>query len=391
MVTMGKGKAKPRVRRSSKLRVLEQKGAEILGKGGVVEAGPSLYLVSSESGGYRDVRHVGGLWYCDCPYFTSGHTTCRHICAVRIMILMRDGVRKIGHTTDVDVVKVHCPHCKSTDHHESTTYATRIGYSIVYRCHNPECGGRFTFRPGFKKRWYGNDTITDALVDAGSGHPPARIAERLKKNGVAVSERTIRRWIDDYADLVEGFTSTLQYSVGRQWSLDEKHVRTHPGGSKRKRWLCVIQDDATGLLTNSEMTDNKSAYDASRLIRDAIHRTGIVPDVVRADGLAGYKKGFENEVRPRNPAAVLIADVGINGRHVNNNRRERTNGELGDCWYRARGFRRPFPGLVLLTTLYYNFIHKQPSGLAPAEAAGVRVAGPDTFMTLIQNAALAAA
>ena len=113
--------------------------------------------------------------------------------------------------------------------------------------------------------------------------------------------------------------------------------------------------------------------------------------MVRADGLAGYKKGFENEVRPRNPAAVLIADVGINGRHVNNNRRERTNGEFGDCWYRARGFRRLFPGLVLLTTLYYNFIHKQPNGLAPAEAAGVRVAGSDTFKTLIQNAALAAA
>ena len=391
MVTMKMGKTKPRGRHSAKLKVLEQGGAEILSSGGVVEAGPSLYLASSESVGYRDVRHVGGLWYCDCPYFTSGHTTCRHICAVRMMILMRDGVRKIEHTTDVDVAKTHCPHCKSTDYHESTTYATRIGHSIVYRCHNPECRRRFTFRPGFKKRRYGDDTITDALVDAGSGHPPARIAERLKKNGVAVSERTIRRWIDDYADLVERFASTLQYSVGRQWSLDEKHVKTHPGGSKKKHWLSAVQDDATGLLMNLEMTDNKSAYDASRLIRGAIRRTGTVPDVVRADKLAGYKKGFENEVRPRNPAAVLIADVGINGRHVNNNRRERTNGELGDCWYRARGFRRPFPGLVLLTALYYNFIHKQPNGLAPAEAAGVRVAGSDTFKTLIQNAALAAA
>ncbi|MYB47636.1 MAG: hypothetical protein F4202_03765 [Cenarchaeum sp. SB0677_bin_16] len=122
------------------------------------------------------------------------------------------------------------------------------------------------------------------------------------------------------------------------------------------------------------------------MLRDAINGTGTVPDVVRADGLNGYKRGFENEVKPRNPAATPIADVGINGRHINNNRRERTNGELGDCWYHARGFKKFLPGLVKLTTLYYN---KQPNGLAPAEAAGVWVAGPDTFKTLIQNTALA--
>ena len=390
MVTIGAKKTKSS-RRSSKLKVLEQKGAEILSRGGVSEVGSSLYLVSSESKGCRDVRYVEGLWHCDCPYFTSGHTTCKHICAVRMMILMRDGVRKIEHTTDVGEVEIQCPHCKSTNYHESTTYKTRIGLSIVYRCHNLKCWKRFTFRPGFKKRWYSNDTITDALVDAGSGHPPARIAERLKKNDVAVSERTIRRWIDDYADLVAWFASTLQYSVGKQWSLDEKYVKTHPGGSKKKHWLSAVQDDDTGLLINSEMTDNKPAYDASKMIRGAIDRTETVPNVVRADGLTGYKKGFENEVKPKNPAAVLIADVGINGRHINNNRRERTNGELGDCWYRARGFRRFFPGLVRLTTLYYNFIHKQPNDLTPAEAAGVRVAGSDTFKTLIQSAALAAA
>ena len=174
--------------------------------------------------------------------------------------------------------------------------------------------------------------------------------------------------------------------MGRQWSLDEKCVKTHPNGSKKKHWLAVIQDDATGLLTIMEMTDNKPTYDSSKLLRDAINGTGTVPDVVRADGLNGYKRGFENEVKPRNPAATLIADVGINGRHINNNRRERTNGELGDCWYHARGFKKFLPGLVKLTTLYYN---KQPNGLAPAEAAGVWVAGSDTFKTLIQNTALA--
>ena len=89
--------------------------------------GPSLYLVLPESKGYRDVRHVGGAWYCDCPYFTSGHTKCKHICAVRMMMLMRNKI-KTKPATDVGEVSVQCPHCKSTDYCESTIYKTRIGY-----------------------------------------------------------------------------------------------------------------------------------------------------------------------------------------------------------------------------------------------------------------------
>lgn len=90
---------------------------------------------------------------------------------------------------------------------------------------------------------------------------------------------------------------------------------------------------------------------------------------------------------------MLVADVGINGRHIHNNKRERTNDEIGDCLYRARGFWRRVPGLLTLHIVYYNFIHKSKASgsLTPAKAAGVLVTGPDTLKTLIQNAALAAA
>ena len=106
----------------------------------------------------------------------------------------------------------------------------------VYTCDEPGCKRRFTWRPGFKKRWYSDDAITDALVDAGAGHPPSRIAERMAKGGDGPDERTIRRWIDKYAKIIEEFASTLPYRAGERWSQDEKRLKTHPNGSKKKQW-----------------------------------------------------------------------------------------------------------------------------------------------------------
>ena len=83
----------------------------------------------------------------------------------------------------------------------------------------------------------------------------------------------------------------------------------------------------------------------------------------------------------------MIADAAINGVH-SNNKRERPNGELWDCLYRARGFGSRMPGLVRLAITYHNFIHKGSRKDTPAEAAGVVVAGHDRLRTLIQNAAL---
>ena len=218
----------------------------------------------------------------------------------------------------------------------------------------------------------------------------------MAENGIEVSERTIRRWMDgwmdEYGDLMEGFASTLPCQAGDRWSLDEKHLKTHPGRSKKKHWLVAALDDMTGMILGYEVSDTKSGYDATGLLDRIVARVGRVPGVTIADRLNGYRKGFENAIRSRNPSAVLVADAGINGRHVNNNRRERLNGEFGDCLSRARGFRSLIPGLVRLHVLYHNFIHVAASrGITPAEAAGVVVSGPSRFMTLIRSAALAAA
>ena len=393
MVTVTSRK-KRRKRRRTPLRVLEARGMKILKeRGPVVDAGRSLYPVpSASSESHHDVRYSGGLWSCDCAYHASGHARCKHICAVRTMLLIWEEASREVKNARVEVPEIRCAKCKGTDFRESTTYEARRGTVTACRCDGPRRGCRFVWRPGFNGKRFSDEIITDALVDAAAGHPSPRIAERMKKNGVAVRARTIRRWIREYSDLMARFAATLPYRTGKRWSIDEKHLKTHPDRARKMYWLFAVLDNITGLILGYDVADDKLHYDATALLSRILEWLGRVPDVVIADKLNGYKKGFENAVRARNPSAVLVADVGVNGRHVNNNRRERLNGEFGDCLSRARGFRSRVPGLVALHVLYHNFIHEAgPSRITPAEAAGVVVAGLDRFKTLIQNAALAAA
>ena len=168
---------------------------------------------------------------------------------------------------------------------------TRFGETAVYKCGNPECGARFTFRPGFKKKRFSDAVITDVLVDAGLGHHPGRILERMEKNGVKTSDRTIRRWIKEYGEFIERFTATLPHDAGGEWATDEAHLKTHPKGSKSDHYLSAIPDNTTDLILSYEVAHNKPKYDAAGLANAAMGRTGRVPRLFIADRLSGYKKG----------------------------------------------------------------------------------------------------
>ena len=392
------GKSKVKARRSATLQKLEEGAREILENGQIEVLDKSLYRVSSmSSDAHYEVSYTAGLWGCGCKYYTSGHTQCKHICAVRAMIVARETVAE-AIKTEVNIPKIQCRKCESTNLSVTTTYKSKSGTRPVYRC--AERKHRFVYRPGFMYRQYSDDTITDVLIDAAAGHPPGRIIERLAKNGIKISERTIQRWTVEYSELMERITKTLHYNLGDKWSLDEVFIKNYPTNSGIKKstkkksddyYVFAALDNLTGLILSSEVEKNKFGYDGTSLLLKAMMLAQGTPRVVIADKLNGFKTGFANSVQSENPDAVLVADAGINGKHVNNNKRERLNGELKDCLRRARGFRSEFPGLVRLTILYHNFIHKsRRGGITPAEAAGVFVAGPDIFKTLIQNAALMA-
>ena len=215
------------------------------------------------------VRHRDGLWTCRRPYCMAGHANCSHTCAVRMMIKMRKAKRAVRKRTYVEAPEMGCPECGKCEFRASTRYPTRFGRNTVYKCDNPECGKRFTIRPGFKKELFGDDIIADVLVDAGSGRPPGRMLERLEKNGIRISERAIRRWIKECGTPVERFAATLPYDADGEWSADEKCLETHPNGSKSKRHLTAMLDDATGLVLSYDATDDKSGYGATGLTEAA--------------------------------------------------------------------------------------------------------------------------
>ena len=228
------------------LKVLEEREQKILEeKGPLIDVGISLYLVPSMSteSSYYDVRYLGGVWSCNCAYYRTGHVQCKHICAVRATLLMREEASRIVKTTHVETPKIRCPRRKQASFHESP-YDTP-GKATVYLCDNPCCKHRFTWRPGFKKKWFSDDMITDVLVDAATGHPPYRIRERLGEKGITISERTVQRRIDEYSILMEGFASTFSYQTGNRWSLDEKHLKAHPDYSKKMHWLAAAPDNIT--------------------------------------------------------------------------------------------------------------------------------------------------
>ena len=192
----------------------------------------------------------------------------------------------------------------------------------------------------------------------------------MKKNGVTASARAIRRRMREYADLVARFAATLPHRTEKWQSIDENRPKTRPDRSRKTYWPFAVLDNITGPMPGYDAADDKLHYDATARPSRTLDRFGRVPDADVAGKLNGYKKGFENAVRSGNPSAAPVADAGVNGRHVNNNRRERLNGEVGYCLSRARGFRSRVPGPVVPHELYHNFMHETGSSRTTPAAAG---------------------
>jgi hypothetical protein len=73
---------------------------------------------------------------------------------------------------------------------------------------------------------------------------------------------------------------------------------------------------------------------------------------------------------------------------MNNNKRERLNGEIRDREKVMRGLKRPETPAIPGYQIYHNYIrpHEALEGKTPAEACGIKVEGQDKWLTLIQNA-----
>ena len=81
---------------------------------------------------------------------------------------------------------------------------------------------------------------------------------------------------------------------------------------------------------------------------------------------------------------MLLALAGI----VHKNKMERMNGEVRDREKTMRGLKRTDTPILKGLQIYHNFVrpHEALNGQTPAERAGIKVEGPNKWLTIIQNA-----
>ena len=214
------------------------------------------------------------------------------------------------------------------------------------------------------------------------------IIQGMRKNGIPVSERTLRRWFVEYRDLLERYIGSLTVQAGHAWHADEIQYRAR----NDDRRMSAMMDRETRFILGYEMSSTKFGFDATNLFKTCIGRAAGLPDTLITDGLVGFAKGHKGAMfKHGHPMVQHIRDVAICDRHASRHVYERLNGDIRMAIKRSRGFNSDNPALFGLWIVHHNFIkrHSGLGGAVPAEAAGITVLADDKWLALIQNAALA--
>jgi hypothetical protein len=149
-----------------------------------------------------------------------------------------------------------------------------------------------------------------------------------------------------------------------------------------------------GLSSPGTSRPRKLTYDAVSLFSRARDRAGCIPRIFKADGLHPFRSAFTKVFwRSRSPRPIHFRKSHIRNRRCTNNGHEQFNGTLGELLDGTRGLQRTDSTLVRASLPHYNFVrpHLGLGGITPAAAAGINIRGTNTWLTLIQHAALAAA
>ena len=382
-----KSGAAPQAIRRAAIRIADAEGM-------VRSVSKSRWEVASGSspGSWHMVAITDGGIACDCPYSTNrGGAPCKHSVAIEIILLREAETIQSGETTVLEEPGVCCTRCGSTNHRkDGIRTRKRREDGQRYRCLNEQCRARFTDGLGFTGRHLPPKAILMALMLFAMGVSPEGITLVLDQQmTLKVHRASVQRWADRYVRLVERYAGRLRPSTGGVWSCDEKFARI----MGTDHWVFTVMDTASRFILSWDVSPRKLTYDAVSLFSRARDRTGCIPRIFKTDGLHPFRPAFRKAFwRRRGPRPFHFRESHIRNRRCTNNGHERFNGTLGEFLEGARGLQRTDSTLVRASLLHYNFIrpHRGLGGITPAAAAGINVRGTNTWLTLIQHAALAA-
>lgn len=362
----------------------EMRGLQIIAKGdNLKQVNESTFQVPSQSSNtIYLVSFVEREWRCECPDHMYRGVECKHIHSVKFWLALRN---QIVSEVEEKVSGIICPLCESREIKRNGKRKTKVGKRQRYLCLN--CNKSFMIDEPFKGI-IGDPQIVSSCLDLYfKGISLRKIADHIKQfSGIEVSYVTVHNWVKRYMKLINAYVDRLDPQLGMVWHVDEMKVKT----SGQWSWLWNVMDEETRFMLVSTISTKRNIQDARRVFQKAKHIAKSKPEYVVSDGLPAYIKAFKKEFYTlKKPRVQHIRKPRFVDR-TNNNIVERLNGTVREREKVMRGMKGKATSEALVNGLrtYYNFIrpHQSLDGKTPAEACGIKVEGPNKWVTLIQNA-----
>jgi putative transposase len=112
-----------------------------------------------------------------------------------------------------------------------------------------------------------------------------QVLELLAERGIDVSHRTILNWVQAFGPRLADEVRRRRRPVGRRWFVDE--VFLFRKGQKRYLYRAIDED---GVVVDVLLREHRDTASAEAFFRQAVERTGVVPNEVVTDHHQPYIK-----------------------------------------------------------------------------------------------------
>jgi transposase-like protein len=112
-----------------------------------------------------------------------------------------------------------------------------------------------------------------------------QVLELLAERGIDVSHRTVLNWVQVFGPQLAAEVRRRRRPIGRRWMVDE--VFLFRKGQKRYLYRAI---DENGVVVDVLLREHRDTASAEAFFRQAIERTGVIPNEVVTDHHQPYIK-----------------------------------------------------------------------------------------------------